>query len=114
MSTPDSDGDRPAKRLGRKLREARIFAGYRSQTPLVAVAIIYTLIGVAGVVGGAVSGKWWTLVIGVGRRSPLAGGGWSRSSAVAASGQRCELRLSGPVFGAGPAEPPGNSRPARS
>ena len=50
MSTPDSDGDRPAKRLGRKLRklrEARISAGYRSQ-PLVAVAIIYTLFGVAG------------------------------------------------------------------
>ena len=65
MSTPDSDGDRPAKRLGRKLREARIFAGYRSQQPLVAVAIIYTLFGVAGVVSGAVSGEWWTLVIGV-------------------------------------------------
>lgn len=64
MSTPDSDGDRPAKRLGRKLREARISAGYRSQ-PVVAVAIIYTLIGVAGVVGGAVRGMWWTLVIGV-------------------------------------------------
>ena len=31
MSTPDSDGDRPAKRLGRKLREASISAGYRSQ-----------------------------------------------------------------------------------
>jgi hypothetical protein len=67
MSTPDSDGDRPAKRLGRKLREARISAGYRSLTPppLVAVAIIYTLIGVAGVVGGAVRGEWWTLVIGI-------------------------------------------------
>ena len=67
MSTPDSDGDRPAKRLGRKLRklrEARISAGYRSQ-PLVAVAIIYTLFAVAGVVGGAVRGEWWTLVIGV-------------------------------------------------
>ena len=48
-----------------KLREASISAGYRGQTPVVAVAIIYTLIGVAGVVGGAVSGKWWTLVIGV-------------------------------------------------
>ena len=65
MSTPDSDGDHLARRLGRKLREARISAGYRSPTPVVAVAIIYTLIGVAGVVGGAVSGKWWTLVIGV-------------------------------------------------
>jgi len=64
MSTPDSDGGRPAKRLGRKLREARISGGYRSQ-PLVAVAIIYTLFAVAGVVGGAVSGNWWTLVIGV-------------------------------------------------
>src|ERR1700728_2190118 len=31
MSTPDGDGDRPGKRLGRKLREARISAGYRSQ-----------------------------------------------------------------------------------
>jgi hypothetical protein len=30
-----------------------------------AIAIFYTLFGVAGVVGGAVSGKWWTLVIGV-------------------------------------------------
>jgi hypothetical protein len=65
MSTPDSDGGRPAKHLGRKLREARIPAGYRSPTPVVAVAIIYTLIGVAGVVGGAVRGEWWTLVIGV-------------------------------------------------
>ena len=31
MSSPDSDEDRPARRLGRKLREARISAGYRSQ-----------------------------------------------------------------------------------
>ena len=31
MTSPDSDGDHPAKRLGRKLREARIAAGYRSQ-----------------------------------------------------------------------------------
>jgi hypothetical protein len=30
-----------------------------------AIAIIYTLFGVAGVVGGAVGGKWWTLVLGV-------------------------------------------------
>jgi hypothetical protein len=64
MSTPDSDGDHPAKRLGRKLREARLSADYRSKTPVVTVAIIYTLMGVAGVVGGAVSGNWWTLVIG--------------------------------------------------
>ena len=64
MSTPASDADRPAKRLGRKLREARISGGYRNQQPLVAVAAIYTLFGVAGIVGGAVSGNWWTLVIG--------------------------------------------------
>ena len=51
--------------LGKKLREARISAGYRHQTPLVEVAIIYTLIGVASVVDGAASGNWWTLVIGV-------------------------------------------------
>ena len=31
MTTPDNDDDHPAKRLGRKLREARIAAGYRSQ-----------------------------------------------------------------------------------
>jgi transcriptional regulator with XRE-family HTH domain len=31
MSSPDSDGDRPSKLLGRKLKEARISAGYRSQ-----------------------------------------------------------------------------------
>jgi DNA-binding XRE family transcriptional regulator len=31
MTSPDNDEDRPAKRLGRKLREARIAAGYRSQ-----------------------------------------------------------------------------------
>jgi transcriptional regulator with XRE-family HTH domain len=31
MVSPDSDSDHPAKRLGRKLREARIAAGYRSQ-----------------------------------------------------------------------------------
>jgi transcriptional regulator with XRE-family HTH domain len=31
MAAPDRDGDHPAKRLGRKLREARIAAGYRSQ-----------------------------------------------------------------------------------
>src|SRR5450756_505388 len=31
MVSPDSDHDHPAKRLGRKLREARIAAGYRSQ-----------------------------------------------------------------------------------
>lgn len=31
MSTPDSNEDRPGRRLGRKLREARISAGYRSQ-----------------------------------------------------------------------------------
>lgn len=31
MVSPDSDDDRPAKRLGRKLREARIAAGYRNQ-----------------------------------------------------------------------------------
>jgi DNA-binding XRE family transcriptional regulator len=31
MMSPESDGDGPAKRLGRKLREARIAAGYRSQ-----------------------------------------------------------------------------------
>ena len=31
MPSPDIDGDRPASRLGRKLREARISAGYRSQ-----------------------------------------------------------------------------------
>ena len=31
MSSPDRDEDRPARRLGRKLREARISAGYRSQ-----------------------------------------------------------------------------------
>jgi transcriptional regulator with XRE-family HTH domain len=31
MASPDSDEDRPAKRLGRKLREARIAAGYRNQ-----------------------------------------------------------------------------------
>jgi|HubBroStandDraft_2_1064218.scaffolds.fasta_scaffold3306043_1 hypothetical protein len=64
MSTPDSDGDHLAKRLGRKLREARLSANYRSKTPVVTVAIIYTLMGVAAVVGGAVSGNWWTLVIG--------------------------------------------------
>jgi transcriptional regulator with XRE-family HTH domain len=29
--SPDSDSDHPARRLGRKLREARIAAGYRSQ-----------------------------------------------------------------------------------
>jgi transcriptional regulator with XRE-family HTH domain len=31
MAPQDSDDDRPAKRLGRKLREARISAGYRNQ-----------------------------------------------------------------------------------
>src|SRR5216684_3594530 len=31
MTSLDSDDDRPAKRLGRKLREARIAAGYRNQ-----------------------------------------------------------------------------------
>jgi DNA-binding XRE family transcriptional regulator len=31
MVSPESTGDHPAKRLGRKLREARIAAGYRSQ-----------------------------------------------------------------------------------
>ena len=31
MAAPDRDGDHPAKRLGRKLREVRIAAGYRSQ-----------------------------------------------------------------------------------
>jgi transcriptional regulator with XRE-family HTH domain len=31
MPAPDKDEDRPARRLGRKLREARISAGYRSQ-----------------------------------------------------------------------------------
>jgi transcriptional regulator with XRE-family HTH domain len=31
MASQDSDDDRPAKRLGRKLREARITAGYRNQ-----------------------------------------------------------------------------------
>jgi transcriptional regulator with XRE-family HTH domain len=31
MVSPDSDIDHPARRLGRKLREARIAAGYRSQ-----------------------------------------------------------------------------------
>jgi DNA-binding XRE family transcriptional regulator len=31
MTSPDSDEDRPAKRLGRKLRQARLAAGYRSQ-----------------------------------------------------------------------------------
>src|ERR1700753_3349500 len=31
MASLDSDDDRPAKRLGRKLREARITAGYRNQ-----------------------------------------------------------------------------------
>ncbi len=31
MASPDGDDDRPAKRLGRKLREARIAAGYRNQ-----------------------------------------------------------------------------------
>jgi transcriptional regulator with XRE-family HTH domain len=31
MASPDGDDDRPAKRLGRKLREARITAGYRNQ-----------------------------------------------------------------------------------
>jgi transcriptional regulator with XRE-family HTH domain len=31
MTTPDNDDHHPAKRLGRKLREARIAAGYRSQ-----------------------------------------------------------------------------------
>jgi len=31
MLSLDNDGDRPAKRLGRKLREARVSAGYRSQ-----------------------------------------------------------------------------------
>jgi transcriptional regulator with XRE-family HTH domain len=31
MTSPNSDDDHPAKRLGRKLREARIAAGYRSQ-----------------------------------------------------------------------------------
>jgi hypothetical protein len=29
------------------------------------IAIIYMLLGVASVVGGAVGGKWWTLAIGV-------------------------------------------------
>lgn len=32
MASPNSDNDGPAKRLGRKLREARITAGYRNQT----------------------------------------------------------------------------------
>lgn len=31
MTSPNNDDDHPAKRLGRKLREARIAAGYRSQ-----------------------------------------------------------------------------------
>jgi transcriptional regulator with XRE-family HTH domain len=31
MASPESDDDRPSKRLGRKLREARIAAGYRNQ-----------------------------------------------------------------------------------
>jgi transcriptional regulator with XRE-family HTH domain len=31
MASPDGDDDRPGKRLGRKLREARIAAGYRNQ-----------------------------------------------------------------------------------
>jgi transcriptional regulator with XRE-family HTH domain len=31
MTAPDSDEDHPAQRLGRKLREARIASGYRSQ-----------------------------------------------------------------------------------
>ena len=31
MTSPDNDDHHPAKRLGRKLREARIAAGYRSQ-----------------------------------------------------------------------------------
>lgn len=31
MVSPDGDDDHPARRLGRKLREARIAAGYRSQ-----------------------------------------------------------------------------------
>jgi transcriptional regulator with XRE-family HTH domain len=31
MVSPDNDDDHPARRLGRKLREARIAAGYRSQ-----------------------------------------------------------------------------------
>ena len=31
MTSPDRDDDRPSKRLGRKLREARIAAGYRNQ-----------------------------------------------------------------------------------
>jgi transcriptional regulator with XRE-family HTH domain len=31
VSSPDNDQDHPARRLGRKLREARIAAGYRSQ-----------------------------------------------------------------------------------
>ena len=31
MMSPERDDDHPAKRLGRKLREARIAAGYRSQ-----------------------------------------------------------------------------------
>jgi transcriptional regulator with XRE-family HTH domain len=32
MASPNGDNDGPAKRLGRKLREARIAAGYRNQT----------------------------------------------------------------------------------
>jgi DNA-binding XRE family transcriptional regulator len=34
MLSPDGDEDHPAKRLGRKLKEARIAAGYRSQEEL--------------------------------------------------------------------------------
>ena len=32
MASPNGDNDAPSKRLGRKLREARIAAGYRNQT----------------------------------------------------------------------------------
>jgi transcriptional regulator with XRE-family HTH domain len=38
MASPDSDSDHPARRLGRKLREARIAAGYRSQQEFGTVA----------------------------------------------------------------------------
>src|ERR1700722_17707548 len=31
MASPNGDNDAPSKRLGRKLREARIAAGYRNQ-----------------------------------------------------------------------------------
>jgi transcriptional regulator with XRE-family HTH domain len=37
MASPDNDDDRPSKRLGRKLREARIAAGYRNQQEFGAV-----------------------------------------------------------------------------